>query len=199
MNTTFILASNNRGKYREFKAILEPLGFSLVPQAVAGVNFEVNETGETFEENAYLKASSVAQYTRFPAIADDSGLCVTALGGAPGVHSARFGGGKDWTDEQKFRYLLERMGDAADRSAKFVSCICLCLPDGRTVTARGECPGRILETPAGSAGFGYDPIFAPEGYEESFGQLGTDIKNQISHRARALAAFRAELERSGLC
>ena len=199
MNTTFILASNNQGKYREFKAILEPLGFSLVPQAVAGVNFEVNETGETFEENAFLKASSVAQYTQFPAIADDSGLCVTALGGAPGVHSARFGGGKDWTDEQKFNYLLELMGDAADRSAKFVSCICLCLPDGRTITARGECPGRILEKPAGSAGFGYDPVFAPEGYDESFGQLGTDIKNQISHRARALAAFQAELERSGLC
>ena len=144
MNTTFILASNNAGKYREFKAILEPLGFALVPQAVAGVDFEVNETGDTFEENAFLKASAVAQFTRFPAIADDSGLCVDALGGAPGVHTARFGGGKDWTDEQKFTYLLERMEGARDRSARFVSCICLVLPDGRTVTARGECPGRIL-------------------------------------------------------
>ena len=199
MTTTFILASNNQGKYREFKAILEPLGFSLVPQAVAGVDFEVNETGETFEENAYLKASTVAQYTRFPAIADDSGLCVDALGGAPGVHSARFGGGKDWTDEQKYRYLLEKLAGAEDRSAKFVSCICLVMPDGRTITARGECPGRIAEEPAGNGGFGNDPVFIPAGYDEPFGVLGTDVKNKISHRARALEAFRAELERSGLC
>ena len=199
MTTTFILASNNQGKYREFKEILEPLGFSLVPQAVAGVDFEVNETGETFEENAYLKASTVAQYTRFPAIADDSGLCVNALGGAPGVHSARFGGGKDWTDEQKYRYLLEQLEGAEDRSAKFVSCICLVTPDGRTITARGECPGRIAEEPAGNGGFGYDPVFIPAGYDEPFGVLGTDVKNKISHRARALEAFRAELERSGLC
>lgn len=197
--TTFILASNNPGKYREFKAILEPLGFSVVPQAVAGVDFEVNETGETFEENAYLKASAVAEYTRFPAIADDSGLCVEALGGAPGVHSARFGGGKDWTDEQKFRFLLEKLEGAETRAAKFVSCICLYLPGGRTITARGECPGRILEEPAGTDGFGYDPVFAPEGYDEPFAVLGVEVKNKISHRARALAAFREELERSGLC
>lgn len=199
MTSTFILASNNQGKYREFKAILEPLGFSLVPQAVAGVDFEVNETGETFEENAYLKASAVAQFTRFPAIADDSGLCVDALGGAPGVHSARFGGGKDWTDEQKYRYLLEKLEGAADRSARFVSCICLVTPDNRIVAARGECPGRIAEAPAGNGGFGYDPVFIPDGYDEPFGVLGTDVKNRISHRARALEAFRAELERSGLC
>ena len=197
--TTFILASNNQGKYREFKAILEPLGFSLVPQAVAGVDFEVNETGDTFEENAFLKASTIAEYTNFPAIADDSGLCVAALDGAPGVHTARFGGGKDWTDEQKYRYLLERLEGAEDRSAKFVSCICLVMPGGRTVTARGECPGRIAAEPAGDGGFGYDPVFIPEGYEEPFGVLGTDVKNKISHRARALAAFRAELERSGIC
>ena len=197
--TTFILASNNRGKFLEFKEILEPLGYSIVPQAVAGVDFEVNESGDTFEENAYLKASTIAQYTRFPAIADDSGLCVDALDGAPGVHSARFGGGKDWTDEQKYLYLLEKLEGAEDRRAKFVSCICLYLPGGRTITARGECPGRIAERPAGSGGFGYDPVFIPEGYDEPFGVLGTEVKNRISHRARALAAFRAELERSGLC
>ena len=199
MNTSFILASNNQGKYREFKAIMEPLGFTLVPQAVAGVDFEVNETGDTFEENAYLKASAIAQYTHFPAIADDSGLCVDALNGEPGVHSARFGGGKDWTDEQKYRYLLERMAGAEDRSAKFVCCICLVTPDGRVLRARGECPGRILEEPMGSEGFGYDPVFCPDGYETSFGLLGTEVKNRISHRARALEAFRGELERSGLC
>ncbi|MBR2716305.1 MAG: RdgB/HAM1 family non-canonical purine NTP pyrophosphatase [Oscillospiraceae bacterium] len=197
---TFILASNNRGKYREFKEILEPLGFSVVPQAVAGIGFEVNETGETFEENAFLKASAAASYANFPVIADDSGLCVSALNGAPGVHSARFGGGKDWTDEQKFRYLLKMLEGAEDRSAKFVCCICLCMPGGQSFTVRGECPGRILEAPAGAAGFGYDPVFAPEGYEESFAQLGEAVKNRISHRARALAAFREEMERrSAVC
>lgn len=199
MKNTFILASNNQGKYREFREILEPLGFSIVPQAIAGVHFEVNETGETFEENAFLKASSISEYTNFPAIADDSGLCVTALGGAPGVHTARFGGGKDWTDEQKYLHLLEKMNGVEDRSARFVSCICLYIPGGKTITARGECPGKILEVPSGNAGFGYDPVFSPDGYDTSFGELGLDVKNKISHRARALAAFREELERSGLC
>ena len=196
---TFILASNNQGKYREFKEILEPLGISVVPQALAGIDFEVNETGDTFEENAYLKASTIAETTRFPAVADDSGLCVTALNGEPGVHSARFGGGKDWTDEQKYLYLLKRLEGAADRSAKFVTCISCVWPDGRKITVFGECPGRILTEPHGSAGFGYDPVFAPEGYDSSFGELGQDIKNKISHRARALAAFREELEKNGLC
>ena len=194
---TFILASNNQGKYREFKAILEPMGFSLVPQAVAGVDFEVNETGDTFEENAFLKASTISAYTNFPAVADDSGLCVAALNGEPGVHSARFGGGKDWTDEQKYLYLLERLEGVEDRSAKFVSCICLVLPGGQTVRARGECPGRIALAPAGTGGFGYDPVFIPEGYDDTFGVLGTEVKNRISHRARALAAFREELEKGG--
>jgi XTP/dITP diphosphohydrolase len=192
---TFILASNNMGKVREFKEILEPLGFGLIPQAVAGVNFEVNETGDTFEENAYLKASSVAQYTRFPAVADDSGLCVDALDGAPGVHSARFGGGKEWTDAQKYEYLLEKLEGVEDRRAKFVSCICCVFPDGTVLRARGECPGRILTQPAGTAGFGYDPVFAPEGYDQSFAQLGDDVKYTLSHRARSLARFREELER----
>ena len=196
---TFILASNNQGKYREFKAILEPLGISVVPQAVAGVDFEVNETGKTFEENAYLKASTIMETTRFAAVADDSGLCVEALGGAPGVHSARFGGGKDWTDAQKYGYLLQKLEGVEDRRAKFVSCICCVLTDGRVITARGECPGRILTEPHGTAGFGYDPVFAPEGYDKSFGELGQEVKNTISHRARALAAFREELEKYNLC
>ena len=190
---TFILASNNMGKHREFKAILEPYGFGLVPQSVAGVNFEVNETGDTFEENAYLKASTVAQYTNFPAIADDSGLCVEALDGAPGVYSARFGE-EGWDDKQRYEYLLQKLEGVEDRRAKFVSCICCVFPNGTVLRARGECPGRILTAPSGDEGFGYDPIFAPEGYDVSFSELGNDIKNQISHRARALAVFQKELE-----
>ena len=191
--TTFILASNNLGKHREFKTILEPYGFCLVPQAVAGVNFEVNETGSSFEENAFLKASTVAEYTNFPAIADDSGLCVEALGGAPGIYSARFGE-EGWSDWQRYEHLLRMLEGAENRRAKFVSCICCAFPGGQLLRARGECPGQILLSPRGEQGFGYDPIFAPEGYEQSFAELGDDVKNRISHRARALAQFRKELE-----
>ena len=194
-----ILATGNKGKVREFKEILEPLGVEILAQSEIGLDLDVEETGETLEENAYLKAFAVAQATGLPAIADDSGLCVDALDGAPGVHSARFGGGKSWTDQQKYEYLLEKLEGAADRSAKFVSCICCVFPNGDILRARGECPGRILTAPAGEAGFGYDPVFAPEGYDQSFGQLGDAIKNQISHRARALAAFREKLEEYTSC
>lgn len=189
-----ILASGNQGKLREFREILEPLGVEIVSQAQAGYDLDVEETGETFEENAYLKASAVCSASGLPAVADDSGLCVDALGGAPGVHSARFGGGKSWTDEQKYMYLLEKLSGVSDRGARFVSCVCCVFPNGDVLRARGECPGRLLQAPEGSGGFGYDPVFAPEGYEGSFASLGEDVKNRISHRARALAAFRKELE-----
>ena len=191
-----VLASNNAGKLREFREILAPLDITVVPQSAVGADFEVNETGDTFEENAYLKASSVVSFSHFPVVADDSGLCVDALDGAPGVHTARFGGGKDWTDEQKYEYLLEKMQGVTDRGARFVSAICCILPGGRILRTRGECPGRILTAPRkGECGFGYDPVFCPEGYEQSFAVLGEDVKNRISHRARALAAFREELEK----
>lgn len=193
---TIVLASNNAGKLREFREILAPLDITVVPQSAVGADFEVNETGSTFEENAYLKASSVVSFCQFPVVADDSGLCVTALDGAPGLNTARFGGGKDWTDRQKYEYLLEVMKDKTDRTAKFVTAICCILPGGRILRTRGECAGRILTEPmAGDGGFGYDPVFCPEGYEQSFAVLGQAVKNQISHRARALAAFRKELEK----
>ncbi len=191
----FILASGNKGKLREFREILEPMGIEIVSQREAGFDLDVAETGETFEENAFLKASAVCAASGLPAVADDSGLCVKALDGAPGVHSARFGGGKAWTDEQKYLYLLEKLSGVTDREAKFVSCICCVFPDGSVLRARGECPGRILESPVGSGGFGYDPVFCPEGYEGSFASLGEEVKNKISHRARALAAFAKELEK----
>lgn len=191
----FILASGNKGKLREFREILEPMGIEIVSQKEAGFDLDVAETGETFEENAFLKASAVCAASGLPAVADDSGLCVKALDGAPGVHSARFGGGKAWTDEQKYLYLLEKLSGVTDREAKFVSCICCVFPDGSVLRARGECPGRILESPVGSGGFGYDPVFCPEGYEGSFASLGEEVKNKISHRARALAAFAKELEK----
>ncbi len=191
----FILASGNKGKLREFREILEPMGIEIVSQAEAGLDMDVEETGDTFEENAWLKASAVCAAAGLPAVADDSGLCVDALDGAPGVHSARFGGGKSWTDAQKYMYLLEKLAGVRDRGAKFVSCICCVFPDGDVLRARGECPGHILEAPVGSGGFGYDPVFCPEGYAGSFASLGEDVKNRISHRARALAAFSKELEK----
>ena len=191
----FILASGNKGKLREFREILEPMGIEIVSQKEAGHDIDVAETGETFEENAWLKASAICAAAGLPAVADDSGLCVKALDWGPGVHSARFGGGKAWTDEQKYRYLLEKLDGVTDREAKFVSCICCVFPDGTVLRARGECPGRILDGPVGSGGFGYDPVFSPDGYEGSFASLGEDVKNRISHRARALAAFAKELEK----
>ena len=189
----FILASGNKGKLREFREILEPMGYEIMSQKEAGYDLDVAETGDTFEENAYLKASAVCAASGLPAIADDSGLCVKALDWGPGVYSARFGGGKDWTDEQKYRYLLEKLEGEPDREAKFVSCICCAFPNGDVLRARGECPGRILTAPEGAGGFGYDPVFAPDGYGASFASLGQEVKNRISHRARALAAFAKEL------
>lgn len=191
---TFVLASNNMGKLREFKEILAELDIGVVPQSMVGANFEVNETGDTFEENAYLKASAVLSFSSFPVVADDSGLCVEALNGAPGLHSARFGE-EGWTDKQKYEYLLELMKDQPDRRAKFVSAICCILPGGRVINVRGECPGRILTEPVGEGGFGYDPVFAPDGYEGSFASIGEEEKNKISHRAKALQAFREEMEK----
>lgn len=191
---TFVLASNNMGKLREFKEILAELDIGVVPQSMVGANFEVNETGDTFEENAYLKASAVLSFSSFPVVADDSGLCVEALNGAPGLNSARFGE-EGWTDKQKYEYLLELMKDQPDRRAKFVSAICCILPGGRVINVRGECPGRILTEPVGEGGFGYDPVFAPDGYEGSFASIGEEEKNKISHRAKALQAFREEMEK----
>lgn len=194
-----ILATGNKGKLREFKEILEPLGYEILSQGELGLDLDVEETGETFEENAFIKANAVLNATGHAAVADDSGLCVEALGGAPGVHSARYGGGKAWTDKQKYEYLLEQMEGVADRRAKFVSCIVCLFPNGERIAVRGECPGRILTAPAGDAGFGYDPVFAPEGYDASFGQLGQEVKNTLSHRARALAALAERLKERGIC
>lgn len=192
---TIVLASNNAGKLSEVRNILAPLDITVVPQSMVGANFEVNEDGSTFEENAYLKASSVVSFSHFPVVADDSGLCVTALGGAPGLHTARFGS-EGWDDRQRYEYLLEVMREHDDRSAKFITAICCILPGGRILRTRGECPGRILREPMlGQGGFGYDPVFCPDGYDQSFAVLGQEVKNRISHRSKALWALREELEK----
>jgi XTP/dITP diphosphohydrolase len=187
-----ILASNNKKKMAELGAILSDMGVEITGQRDAGCDFEVEETGTTFEENARLKAEAVLKATGCAAVADDSGLMVDALNGEPGVYSARYTGTHDATDEERYSFLLKKLGDNKNRSAKFVCCICCMLPDGRVIETRGECPGSILYAPRGKGGFGYDPVFMPEGFDCSMAELGTEVKNKISHRARALEKFKAE-------
>lgn len=188
-----ILASNNAKKLKELRAILADTGVEVIPQREAGCDFEVEETGETFEENAYLKASAVTKATGEAAIADDSGLCVDALDGAPGVYSARFTGNHADSDEVRNRFLLEKLKDAEQRSARFVSCICCTLPNGDILRSRGECEGEILRAPRGENGFGYDPVFLVKSAGRSMAELSAEEKNRISHRAVALRRFQEEL------
>ena len=148
-----ILASNNAGKVVEFREILAGTGIEVIPQREAGCDFEVDETGETFEENAFLKAEAAMKATGLPAVSDDSGLEVDALGGAPGVYSARYGG-PELDDAGRYRLLLENLRGQLDRRGKFVSAICCCFPNGDRVEARGECPGTIAYAPRGEGGFG---------------------------------------------
>ena len=161
----------------------------------AAAALEVEETGTTFEENSKIKAEEIMKVTGMPAIADDSGLMVEALGGAPGVYSARFAG-EHATDEENNEKLMSLMEEIPDgrRQAKFVSVITLMYPDGRILTARGECPGTIGRVPEGTNGFGYDPLFLPEGYSVTYAQLTAEEKNRISHRAKALEILRRRLE-----
>ena len=188
-----ILASNNAKKLVELRDILADMGIEVLSQREAGCNFEVEETGETFAENARLKAAAVTAATGEAAIADDSGLCVDALDGAPGVYSARFSGSHEDSDEVRNRFLLEKMKDAEHRSARFVSCICCTLPNGDELCSRGECEGEILRAPRGENGFGYDPIFLVKAVGCSMAELSAEEKNRISHRAAALQRFQKEL------
>ena len=189
-----VLASHNQKKMVEMKAILSQMGVEVLSQAEVGVDLEPEETGTTFEENARIKAQAVMQATGLPAIADDSGLMVDALGGDPGVYSARYGGpGLD--DSGRWQLLLKNMAGESNRACKFVSVICCAFPDGGEVMARGECPGILAQGPSGDGGFGYDPIFYLPQLGKTMAQLTPAEKNQISHRARALAGFQKEWER----
>lgn len=188
-----ILASNNAHKLEEFRAIFADMGIEIVSQRDAGCDFEVDETGTTFEENAYLKAIAVTEATGQPAIADDSGLEVDALGGAPGVYSARYTGNHEDSDADRYRYLLKNLGDSEQRTARFVSCICLTFPNGDILRARGTCEGTILDAPRGENGFGYDPIFLPDGFNQSMAEIAPEVKNRISHRGNALKILKEEL------
>ena len=186
-----ILASNNKNKMREFRELLAGTDAEPISQRDAGCDFEVDETGTTFEENAFLKADAVLKATGCIAVADDSGLVVDALNGEPGIYSARYGFGHDASDADRNRYLLGKLGDEKNRRARFVCCVCCCLPDGNTITARGECEGEILDAPRGSNGFGYDPIFFDPLINKTAAQLSREEKNARSHRGNALRALLA--------
>ena len=189
-----ILASNNAHKLKEFLKLVEGMDIELVSQRQAGCDFEAEENGTTFEENAYIKAKAVTDYTGCAAIADDSGLVVDALGGEPGIYSARYGLGHEASDEQRYRYLLNKLGDEKNRSARFVCCICCTFPNGDVLQCRGECEGEILYGPEGENGFGYDPIFKPLCSDRGMSVLSAEEKNAISHRGKAIEKFKPMLE-----
>lgn len=190
----FIIATNNKKKLKELSAILSDFNIEAVSLSEAGIESDVEETGTTFEENARLKAEAAMKISGLPAVADDSGLMVDALGGEPGIYSARYGGDLCKNDTERYEYLLENMEGKANRSARFVSAICCIFPDGREIITRGEIEGEILEAPRGEGGFGYDPVFFVPEENLSMAEITAERKNEISHRARSLAQLRDKLK-----
>lgn len=190
---TLVLATRNPGKITEIKALLP--GVRVATAAAFPGCPEPEETGRTFEENALIKARAVSRYTGRTALADDSGLEVDALDGVPGVRSARYAG-TDASDQDNIRHLLDALDGIsdADRTARFRCVVAVVVPDGRTWTAEGACEGWILQAPQGDAGFGYDPLFVPAGYENTFAELDAGVKNRISHRALALGRIAGVLK-----
>lgn len=179
-----VIASKNAGKIAEFQRILSEVGISVITD----IDFpDVAETGSTFEENAILKARAVSSFTNLPALADDSGLAVEALNGAPGIFSARYSG-RHGDDVANISRLLEDLKGVLDenRRAKFVAVLALVTPDGRELLVRGELEGKIRNQPTGTNGFGYDPIFEPENLNRTLGELSPSEKDAISHRSKAL-------------
>ncbi len=182
---TLVIASHNPGKLREIADLLEPFGMTVTSAGDLGLA-EPEETGATFAENAALKARAATQGTGRPALADDSGLAVYALGGQPGIHSARWAG-----PDKDFGAAMARvereLGQTADRRAAFVCALCLAWPDGAQETFEGRIEGRLTWPPRGGRGFGYDPIFVAEGFDITFGEMEPAEKHKISHRAQAFA------------
>ena len=189
----FILATHNPGKLREMSDILSHLGVEVVSPADVGITVEVEETGTTFAENAMLKAKAICAASGLPAIADDSGLCVDALNGGPGVYSARYGG-EGLDDKGRYTLLLNSMRGQTTRAAHFACAIACAFPDGKTLTSEGRCDGAIAFAPLGEGGFGYDPVFLVPEKGKTFGQLTAEEKSAISHRGKALRDFSAKLE-----
>lgn len=189
----FIIATNNPKKLIEMERILAPLGISAVSAKDAGVKLnEVEENGTTFAENSYIKAKAACDKTGFPAIADDSGICVDFLDGGPGIYSARFAG-EEATDEDKNNLILAKLGDTKNRGAHYTAAITCVFPNGDKLQVEGKCFGEIAYEPDGDGGFGYDPIFLYEG--KSFGTFTAEEKDKVSHRGNALRMMRDELKK----
>lgn len=191
-----VLASQNRHKLEEIQAILSGFDIELVLPSELGVQVDADENGKTFEENSLIKARAFMEATGLPAVADDSGLSVDVLGGEPGVYSARYGGADYPTDRDRTALLLQRLrGVRSDeRTARFVCVITLLYPDGRKITARGVCEGLIALEPRGEDGFGYDPVFYIPREGRTFAEMGSALKNTMSHRANALRILCRKLE-----
>lgn len=183
---TVIAATQNKHKLKELRDIMEKFGMEVISQGEAGFgDIDVVEDGETFEENSFKKANEIMKLSGKIAVADDSGLAVDFLDGAPGVYSARYAG-EHKSDEDNNNKLLKELDGTENRSAKFVSVVTMVYPDGRVLSARGECPGRIIREPRGDGGFGYDPLFVPDGFDKTFAEITSEEKNLVSHRAKAL-------------
>jgi|SRR5699024_2933728 len=190
-----VLASGNRGKLTEFERLFADSGLSFVAQGELGVD-DAEETGTTFVENALLKARHAARATGLPALADDSGLCVAAIGGAPGLYSARYAGTHGDHAANNTKLLRELDGVSDDKRDAFFICVLVLLrhaDDPAPLIAEGRWPGRVLQTPQGEHGFGYDPLFLPEGHEQSAAELDATLKNRLSHRGQALATLRRKM------
>lgn len=191
-----VVATHNAGKLAEIRDLLAPYRIEAVSAGELGLA-EPEETGDTFEANAALKALAAATAAGLPALADDSGLCVSALDGKPGIHSARWAGeDRDFTRAMRTIEELIEQGGSGDRRAFFVAALCLAWPDGHTETVRGEVHGDLVWPPRGNAGFGYDPMFRPDGHDRTFGEMTAEEKHGLrpgeeglSHRARAFALF----------
>ena len=189
----YVLATHNPGKLKEMGAILARFGVEVVSPKDLGLTVDVEETGATFAENAMLKAKAICAAAQLPAIADDSGLCVDALNGGPGVYSARYGG-EGLDDRGRYMLLLNNMRGQTTRAAHFACAIACAFPNGDTLTAEGRCDGTIAFAPMGEGGFGYDPVFFVPEKAKTFGQLTAEEKSAISHRGRALESFVGKLE-----
>ncbi len=189
--TQLVLATNNKGKLAELQQMLP--GFKLLSLEEIGFTKAIPEPYETFEENAEIKARTVFNASGMHTLSDDSGLCVPALGNAPGVHSAYFGG-EPRSDSKNNRKLLEELAGEENRAA-FYKCIICLIWNGQPYYFEGKCEGRIADEPQGDGGFGYDPLFIPEGYDQTFGQLSSEVKKELSHRGKAIRKMVSFLEK----
>ncbi|MDR1733304.1 MAG: RdgB/HAM1 family non-canonical purine NTP pyrophosphatase [Oscillospiraceae bacterium] len=193
-----LLATHNKKKRNQLAAFLEPIGYEVLTAEEAGVNLrDVEETGSTFEENARLKAAAGVEDSGLPCLADDSGLCVEALDGAPGVYSARFAGAHG-NDSLNNALLLSKLEGVTDRRAHYACAVCLRYPDGKELLARGACQGKIGYAPRGTKGFGYDPLFIPDAQpDKTFAELEDAEKLKINHRGNALRCLVQLLSEGG--